>query len=154
MVDMTRGTELQLGVENSQRGIINSPDRMNEVVERVGDARMGVLVDVGHIHTTVTQGWNECASPEEFLTKLRVPVWDTHFHNNSGESDAHLTVRDPEGTLDMRQVVAGLHTIGYEGPLNLECTRKTRKCTLGEMEAAIVADRGYLERLIAEVEGS
>ena len=160
MVEMTRGTQLQFAVENSQRGVINSPAKMNEAVERVGSARMGLLVDVGHIHTTITQGWNECAGPGEFLTQLRVPVWDTHFHNNAGATDAHLAVTDPEGTLDMRQVVAGLHAIGYEGPLNLECTRAqggartARQCSMRDMEEAIVADRDYLEQLVAQVQGS
>jgi len=154
MVEMTRGTQLKLGVENSQRGVINSPARMNEAVERVGDARMGVLVDVGHIHTTITREWIDCGSPEEYLTSLRVPIWDTHFHNNAGETDDHLPVRDPRGTLDMRQVVAGLHAIGYEGPLNLECVRRELKCSLGEMEEAIVADREYLEQVVRQVRGS
>jgi len=154
MIEMTRGTELKFGVENSQRGIINSPEKMNEAVARVDDARMGALVDIGHINTTVTQGWNDCESAAAFLTGLRVPIWDTHVHNNTGETDGHLTVRDPAGTLDMREIVAGFHELGYEGPLNMECTRKVRKCSLGEIEETIVADKGYLEQVIAGVTGS
>ena len=153
MVEMTRGTELKLGVENSQRGVINSPGKMNEAVERVGDGRMGLLVDVGHINTTVRQGWNDCGSAAEFLAGLRVPIWDTHFHNNGGQSDDHLTVRDPAGTLDMREIVEGLHGLGYAGPLHMECTRKARKCSLGEMEEAILGDKKYLEQVIAAVQG-
>ena len=151
MIEMTRGTELKLGVENSQRGVINAPDKMNEAVERVGDARMGLLVDVGHINTTVTKGWIDCGSAAEFLAGLRVPIWDTHIHNNTGQTDDHRTVRDPEGTLDMREVVGGLHSLGYAGPLNMECTRKARKRSMREMEETIVADKEYLEKLIAEI---
>ncbi len=151
MIEMTRGTGLKLGVENSQRGVINSPEKMNKAVERVGDERMGLLVDVGHINTTVAKGWVDCASAVEFLAGLRVPIWDTHIHNNSGQTDDHRTVRDPEGTLDMREVVVGLHALGYAGPLNMECTRKARKQSMREMEETIVADRAYLEGLIAEL---
>ena len=151
LVEMTRGTELKLGVENSQKGVINSPEKMNEAVERVGDARMGLLVDVGHINTTVTQGWNDCKSATEFLTGLQVPIWDTHIHNNDGESDGHLPLRDPVGTLDVREIVAGFHQIGYTGPLNFECARKMRPCSMGEMEEKIVADKESLEQVIGEV---
>jgi len=151
LVEMTRGTELKLGVENSQKGIINSPEKMNEAVERVGDERMGLLVDVGHINTTVTQGWNDCKSATEFLTSLQVPIWDTHIHNNDGASDGHLPLRDPVGTLDVREIVAGFHQIGYAGPLNFECARKTRPCSMGEMEEKIVADKAYLEQMVREV---
>ena len=151
LIEMTRGTELKFGVENSQRGIINSPARMNEAVERVGDERMGLLVDVGHINTTIANGWNDSGSAGEFLADLQVPIWDTHIHNNTGQTDGHLTVRDPEGTLDMREIVAGLHGLGYEGPLNMECARKEREWSMRQMEETIVADRAYLEGLIAEV---
>ena len=154
MIEMTQGTDLKFGVENSQRGVINSPSKMNEAVERVGDARMGLLVDVGHINTTVTHGWIECASAAEFLAGLQVPIWDTHMHNNTGQTDGHLTVQDPEGTLDMRQVVAGFHGLGYAGPLNMKCARKSGKKSMWEMEEAIVADKVYLEGLVAEVGGS
>ena len=153
MIEMTQGTDLKLGVENSQRGVINSPGKMNEAVERVGDPRMGLLVDVGHINTTVTQGWNDCNSPAEFLAGLHAPIWDTHFHNNGGRSDDHRTVRDPAGTLDMREIVTGLHELGYTGPLNMECMRRARPCSLGKMEETISVDKKYLEQVIAEVTG-
>ena len=149
MAEMAAGTPLKLGVENSQRGTINSPAMMNEAVERVGDARMGLLVDVGHINTTVTQGLNDCESAGAFLAGLQVPIWDTHIHNNDGQTDGHMTVRDPAGTLDMKEVVEGFRALSYEGPLNMECIRRVRKLSMREMEEAIVADRGYLEGLVA-----
>jgi sugar phosphate isomerase/epimerase len=153
LISMTRGTELKFGVENSQLGIINSPAKMNQAVERVDDPRMGLLVDVGHINTTVTQGLIDEGSPAEFLAGLSVPIWDTHFHNNSGHSDGHLPVTDPAGTLDMEAVVSGLHDLGYGGPLNLESARKTWRGTMGAMEEAVKADRDYLEMLIARATG-
>ncbi|MFC1525682.1 sugar phosphate isomerase/epimerase family protein [Candidatus Latescibacterota bacterium] len=151
LVDMTRGTALQLGVENSQRGIINSPERLNEVVDRVGDPRMGVLLDVGHVNTTVTQQWNDCPSPQDFVTGLRVPIWDTHLHTNGGVTDDHLPVSNPAGTLDLGQVLAGLDQVGYAGPLNLECSRKNCPGSLRDMETAMLADRQLLEGIVAQV---
>ena len=127
LIDMTGGTQLRVGVENSQRGIINSADKMNEAVERVDDERMGLLVDVGHINTTITNGWIACDDPAEFLDGLRVPIWDTHIHNNDGRTDSHLTVRDPAGTLDMVTIVESLHRLGYKGPLNMECAPKEER---------------------------
>ena len=110
---------------------------------------MGLLVDVGHINTTVTQGLNDCESAGAFLAGLQVPIWDTHIHNNDGQTDGHMTVRDPAGTLDMKEVVEGFRALSYEGPLNMECIRRVRKLSMREMEEAIVADRGYLEGLVA-----
>lgn len=153
MIEMTAGTQLQIGVENSQRGVINSPAVMNQVVDRVDDPRMGLLVDVGHINTTVTNGWNDCASAGDFLAGLRVPIWDTHIHNNDGHTDGHLTVRDPSGTLDMVAVVVGLHGLGYDGPLNMECAPKGRSIEPDKLGRTLVDDRDYLEGLIAAAVG-
>ena len=114
---------------------------------------MGVLLDVGHVNTTITQGWIDCGSPAEFVAGLRVPIWDTHFHTNAGLSDDHLPVHDRSGTLDVAQVIGALHERAYAGPLNLECTRKARARTLRDMEADVLADREYLERLIRETRG-
>ncbi|NKB69203.1 MAG: TIM barrel protein [Candidatus Latescibacteria bacterium] len=147
-IEITRGTPLKFGVENSQRGIINSPARMNEAVDRIGDERMGLLVDVGHINTTIANGWIDCPSPAAFLAALQVPIWDTHIHNNNGRTDGHLTVRDSQGTLDMVAVVEGFRAQGYSGPLNMECARKEQGWTLGQMEGTLVADKAYLESLI------
>lgn len=150
LIEMSQGTELRLGVENSQRGVINSAAKMNEAVARVDDERMGVLVDVGHINTTVTQGLIDCGSAAEFLGGLRVPIWDTHIHNNDGASDGHLSVRDPAGTLDLRQVVTGFRDIGYAGPLNFECKRKAQYGSMLSMEQMLRDDRAFLERMVAE----
>ena len=151
MAEMAAGTPLKLGVENSQRGTINSPAMMNEAVERVGDARMGLLVDVGHINTTVTQGLNDCESAGAFLAGLQVPIWDTHIHNNDGRTDSHLTVRDPAGTLDMVTIVESLHRLGYRGPLNMECAPKEERPSRTALAARLVEDREYLEGLISRV---
>jgi len=151
LIEMTAGTRLKVGVENSQRGIINSADKMNEAVERVDDERMGLLVDVGHINTTITNGWIACGDPAEFLGGLRVPIWDTHIHNNDGRTDGHLTVRDPAGTLDMVTIVEGLYGLGYKGPLNMECAPKAPRLSRAELEGRLVEDREYLEELIARV---
>ncbi len=151
LIDMTGGTQLRVGVENSQRGIINSADKMNEAVERVDDERMGLLVDVGHINTTITNGWIACDAPAEFLDGLRVPIWDTHIHNNDGRTDSHLTVRDPAGTLDMVTIVESLHRLGYRGPLNMECAPKEERPSRTALAARLVEDREYLEGLISRV---
>jgi sugar phosphate isomerase/epimerase len=151
LIDMTAGTQLKVGVENSQRGIINSADKMNEAVERVDDERMGLLVDVGHINTTITNGWIDCDDPGDFLDGLRVPIWDTHIHNNDGRTDGHLTVRDPAGTLDMMTIVEGLHRLGYTGPLNMECAPKEARPRQTELAGRLVEDREYLKALIARV---
>ncbi len=146
MIEMSRGTSLKFGVENSQGGVINSPDRLNQAVEMVDDPRMGVLIDTGHINTTVTNGWNSYRSPEEFLAALDVPIWDTHLHNNSGKTDGHLTVRDAEGTIDIPSLLRSFHAIGYTGPLMFECKRGDR--TFREIEEILMADKAYLEGII------
>ena len=149
MIQMTRGTALKFGVENSQRGVINSPDRLNEAVERVGDPRMGVLIDTGHMNTTITNGWIPYSDSHEFLSALDVPIWDTHLHNNSGETDGHLTVRAFEGTINIPALLQCFHAIGYTGPLMFECKRGAR--TFREIEGIILEDKVYLEQLIQEM---
>ena len=149
MLQMSRGPDLKFGVENSQKGVINSPERLNQAVEMVDDSRMGVLIDTGHINTTITNRWNSCTSPEEFLSALDVPIWDTHLQNNSGKTDGGLTVRDSEGTIDIPALLRAFHAIGYTGGLLFECKRGNR--TFQQIEKILVEDKIYLERIIQEI---
>ena len=76
-------------------------------------------------------------------------LWRRRGTSCGGQTDGHMTVRDPAGTLDMKEVVEGFRALSYDGPLNMECIRRVRKLSMREMEEAIVADREYLEGLVA-----
>ena len=141
---MTKGTELKFGVENSQKSRGCSPDDLRYIIEQVNHPRMGALIDIGHINTCLTMGRVSYSSPDEFIEAIDFPVWDTHFHNNDGSSDQHEPVRC--GTLDIPLVVSAFAEIGYNGPLMFECTRKHR--SFYEIGKILLKDREYLESLI------
>ena len=78
------------------------PNSMVEVIEKIGDPRVRLCLDVGHANCK--------GDPEYSITdwiRIQGPYIDHfHLHNNDGIEDMHNPVT--EGTLDMEAVLAAI----------------------------------------------
>ena len=61
------------------------PELLVDIVKAVGDARLGLCLDVGHANTVVSQ-----TPPLDWLTPMQPWLRHVHLHDNHGESDEHL----------------------------------------------------------------
>lgn len=80
-------------------------EELNSLVE---GTNLGVCFDVGHAHIN--------DQTEEMVTTFKDRIVHVHVHDNSGESDEHLTVGD--GTVDFPRVMRSL--TGYPGKYVIE----------------------------------
>jgi len=95
-LDRAANAEIALLVENNVcteplRGklLLQTSDEFLELLEEIGDARCGVLVDTGHLNVSAhTLGFD----PEEFVAQLEPHIGAWHVHDNRGLEDEHLPV--------------------------------------------------------------
>ena len=77
---------------------------------------IALALDTGHAHIS--------SSPQIETTAAGGLLRTTHVHDNNGRQDTHLP--PGFGTLDWNLWKATLDTIGYRGPIMLECIRHLR----------------------------
>ena len=76
------------------------PELLRSIVSQVGDSRLRLCLDVGHVnaYSAVPAGeWIACWG--DFLSH-------THLHNNDGSADTHSALN--QGTLQMNALIAAL----------------------------------------------
>jgi len=73
---------------------------IGEVIDRVGDPRLDICLDIGHAHC---HGRIPAA---EWPRRLGGRISYVHLHDNHGESDEHLALGD--GTIDLPAVLEAL----------------------------------------------
>lgn len=61
------------------------PELLVDIVKAVGDARLGLCLDVGHANTVVSQ-----TPPLDWLAPMQPWLRHVHLHDNHGELDEHL----------------------------------------------------------------
>ena len=74
------------------------PDTLIEIIDRVGDPRLKICLDVGHANAVKTTG-----TVEEWIEKMGERIGHFHLHNNDGGSDSHGELTD--GALDMEKIL-------------------------------------------------
>ena len=74
------------------------PDTLIEIIDRVGDPRLKICLDVGHANAVKTTG-----TVEEWIEKMGERIGHFHLHNNDGGSDSHGELTD--GALDMERIL-------------------------------------------------
>ncbi len=100
---------LQLHIENLFE---ERPDLLLELVQNVGDPRLGICLDIGHAHAlsrTPVVTWVVALGPA--LTYV-------HVHDNHGVHDDHLPLG--QGSLPLREVLAALETHAPDATWGLE----------------------------------
>jgi sugar phosphate isomerase/epimerase len=76
------------------------PAMLIDLVDAVGDPRLDVCLDVGHVH---------CHSPlplPDWIRRLGPRIGYVHLHSNHGEADQHLALG--QGTLNMEKALGAL----------------------------------------------
>jgi sugar phosphate isomerase/epimerase len=119
LADHARGTGVVLCVENMPPGV-HPGSRMADVaavVARVGRDEVALAVDTGHANIVSSAAAETLDAGDRLRT--------THLHDNDGRQDTHLP--PGLGTVDWGGWAAALDTIGYRGPVMLECIRHFRK---------------------------
>jgi sugar phosphate isomerase/epimerase len=108
---------VRAAMENWPFPFLGTPDVLAGVLTDAGDG-VGILLDTGHAHIALTQGWCEQATMAGFVAALPAPVVEVHCHDNRGEKDEHLP--PGEGTADIRGALTALAGQGFAGPITLE----------------------------------
>ena len=90
----------------------HDPAILGKIVERVGDSRLGVCVDVGHAHIHSSSG------PAEWISDLAPHVRHMHWSDNDGVVDGHLPVGS--GSIDWDEVVHSANSLEQRVQVVLE----------------------------------
>jgi sugar phosphate isomerase/epimerase len=117
--DHAQRTNVVVCVENMPPGV-NPGSHMSELAELLRElerSNLALALDTGHANLT--------ASPAEETRAAGSLLATTHVHDNNGRQDSH----EPPGlgTIDWPAWGLALDSIGYRGPILLECIRHLRQ---------------------------
>jgi sugar phosphate isomerase/epimerase len=119
LADHARGTNVTVCVENMPPGV-HPGSRMADLsalIAELNRPELALALDTGHAQITSSPAGETLAGGALIAT--------THVHDNDGKHDTH----DPPGLgmVDWDTWVDALDTIGYRGPIMLECIRYLRQ---------------------------
>ena len=63
-----------------------SPGMLLDLVDRIADPRLGICLDIGHVHAFSDEALTE------WVEELDARITYTHLHDNVGDRDAHLAL--------------------------------------------------------------
>jgi sugar phosphate isomerase/epimerase len=106
-------------VENMPPGVFPGSRMIDlrAIVEEVDLPAVGLALDTGHANISASAGSETLEAGPQLRT--------THVHDNDGRQDTHLP--PGLGTIDWGAWVETLDTIGYRGPIMLECIKHLRE---------------------------
>jgi sugar phosphate isomerase/epimerase len=118
LAEHARGTGVIVCVENMPPGV-HPGSRMAELAELVTELdhlELRLALDTGHANLTASAAAETLAAGSLLAT--------THVHDNNGRQDSH----EPpgHGTIDWPEWGRMLDSVGYRGPILLECIRHLR----------------------------
>jgi sugar phosphate isomerase/epimerase len=80
--------KIKIGIEN---WTVNSKiSDFEKISKAVKSKRLGILLDLGHMHIAVKKGIIDRKNLSEYVNALPLPVVELHVHDNNGEEDSHL----------------------------------------------------------------
>jgi sugar phosphate isomerase/epimerase len=104
---------VRFALENTGRGFTSDPERLAALVDEVGAANVGAVIDTGHR--------NLCGDPVDALRTLGPRLISLHLHDNHGDGDEHLL--PGRGSIDWGGVVQALADVNYGGVFMYEISR-------------------------------
>jgi sugar phosphate isomerase/epimerase len=118
LAEHARGTSVIVCVENMPPGV-HPGSRMAELAELLTELdrrELALALDTGHANLTACTATETQAAGSLLAT--------THVHDNNGRQDSH----EPpgHGTIDWPDWGQALDSVGYRGPILLECIRYLR----------------------------
>jgi sugar phosphate isomerase/epimerase len=103
---------LQLGIECVNHSeLINSAAAARKMIEELGDERLGMVLDTGHVNLV----------PESIEDAVRCAgrhLRHVHVNDNDGMRQQNLIPGD--GTFDFRRLTSALREVGYDGVITAE----------------------------------
>jgi sugar phosphate isomerase/epimerase len=118
LAEHARGTQITVCVENLPPGVhpgSRMPD-LARLLEELGQPELALALDTGHANMGAGAAAETLAAGALLAT--------THVHDNDARQDTH----EPpgHGTVDWPDWGRALDSIGYRGPIVLECIRRLR----------------------------
>lgn len=105
---------IKLAMENMGKLFpLGSRKNLPQLIRLIDEPNVGYCIDSGHAHA--------CGeSVTEWIRFAGNRLFETHFHDNRGESDEHLPVGF--GTIPWLDVIAALREINFKGPVTFEAS--------------------------------
>lgn len=123
--------EVPAGIELMLENVLEDDcDLLPKIVRKVGDPRLRLCLDVGHLHVMLPQ-----VDVLSWLTAWAPHLAHVHLHNNFGDHDTHNPL--PEGDIDMEAV---LETLANHAP----AATITIENIVCEPSLEWLAEKGYL----------
>jgi len=132
---------VKIALENTLPG--KTGDNINEILELVkkfNSKNLGICLDTGHCN--ITSSLYHHANIVECLPEIKDYLCHLHVHDNSGKDDEHLLPY--EGTIDWKEFLYTLKSIGYKGIFMFELRKK-------EKNEEMIKNVGELFRKLNEV---
>lgn len=117
---LTRDRAVQFGVEDfplDQAALDFYADSIPPAV--LDSPRLGMLVDLGHLHLRISQdAYFSALTPEAYLGRAALPVMEVHVHDNNGDKDTHGPIG--LGDASFAAMARGLRALGFDGVSTIE----------------------------------
>jgi len=120
--------DLHIHMENQ---LEEDPDILLRLIDRVGDERLAVNLDIGHAHC------HSRMEVKEWVRQLNGRIQYVHIHQNFGQRDEHLGLAD--GNIPLEVVLEALEQYAPNATWALECA-----VTKLEESVAWLKDKGYM----------
>ncbi len=114
VLDYAQRCDVQIGFEPEPGMLIDTMARFAELVEQIDSPRLGLTLDIGHLH---------CLSEpiEETIFRWSNRLLNVHLEDMCAGIHEHLMFG--EGEIDFPPVLAALQKSGYTGGLHVELSR-------------------------------
>jgi sugar phosphate isomerase/epimerase len=127
---------LTLIIETRANDVFSSTDAVLNLIREVGSPKMGVILDVAHVH-----------AGKEYLSlvipKLGSWIKLVHFSDNDGTMAYHYPIG--QGKIDFPSVTRSLHRAGFDGTIVVDISG------VPEIVKEAVRAKAYIESLIEQV---
>ena len=137
---------VKVGIEN---WTVNSKiEDFERIAEKIKSKRLGILLDIGHMHIAVKKGIIDRENLSQYINALPLPVFELHIHDNNGEEDSHLPLG--RGCMDYKTVfnelkISGKLDKGCVATLELKPHMKDIKLTDRERRKEVVTTRKIVD---------
>ncbi len=132
VLDEAEQLGIDVGIELEPGLFLEYVDELVEWIARIGSARLGANLDVGHCQVIGE-------SIPDSVRKLRGRIWNLHVEGMPGRKHYHLIPGDPQDTLDWPGLWSALREINYDRFATVELYTMTE-----EPERAAVASLKFL----------
>jgi sugar phosphate isomerase/epimerase len=114
VLDVAERRDVMIGFEPEPDMLVDTMVAFEELVDRVGSPRLGLTLDVGHVHC---QGEPIVPAIRRWAPRL------VNVHIEDMRAGVHEHLMFGEGEIDFPPVIAALADAGYDGGVHVELSR-------------------------------